>query len=368
MNLPDPVFFETDENKIIEETIAHYENETGAKLAPGQAERLLVNGLAYREKMLRVAGNEAGKRMLLAFASYPEIDYLGDFVGVTRLPASSAECTIIFSLVPGHPPLTIPAGVKIQSTDGKVVFATIAEVIAGSTAATVSVLAECTVGGIPGNGYKVGDISIILDPQAYVSAASNNAVTTGGSDQETDDAMRERIRLAPSSFSVAGPIDAYKYFVKSAHPSIIDVGFDSAIPGHVDIYPLLEGGLQPSQEVINAVLAKCSPEKVRPMNDIVGVFVPGKVDYSIEVELTLYKDAIASALLPLINKAIADYIDYRQTNLGVDIVIDQIKGRCMVEGVYTANVKSPSATILISKTEYANCTGVNINVLGESDY
>jgi hypothetical protein len=47
--------------------------------------------------------------------------------------------------------------------------------------------------------------------------------TANGTDDETDEELRERIRLAPSQFSVAGPTGAYKFFAKSAHPSIVDV-------------------------------------------------------------------------------------------------------------------------------------------------
>jgi phage-related baseplate assembly protein len=267
-SLPEPIFFDTDEEVILSEMIADYELLTGKKLSPAQSERLLINGFAYREKMTRIAGNEAAKQCLLTFAVYPMLDYLGELVGVERLPASKAETIIEFRFVDEHTSLLLPEGIRLQSIDGNVVFTTLEAVNVLSTENTKQVLAECTKEGVAGNNYKVGDISIILDPQAYVSSVSNIGITNGGADQESDDALRERIRIAPASFSTAGPEDAYIFFAKSAHPSIIDVAVTSPNPGDVNIYPLLAGGVQPSQEIIDAVMAKCNPKKIRPLNDL----------------------------------------------------------------------------------------------------
>lgn len=367
VTLPEPIFFDTDEAVILAESTAFYEALVGKKLAPSQAEQLIINTFAYREKMFRVAGNEAAKQNLLAFARYPMLDYLGQELNVTRLPASPAQCTLVFSMVTGHPALVIPAGVRAQSTDGKVVFITLQDLTVGVDDDTKSIEAECTTDGIVGNDYQAGDIAVMLDPQAFVQSVSNSDITNGGADNETDDALRERIRLAPSAFSVAGPDDAYIFFAKSAHPSIIDVAITSPDPGDVFIYPLLTGGVAPSTEIIDAVKAKCSPEKVRPLNDNVQVYAPAAVNYAITVHLTLLTDAIDSAVLALVNANLQAYKQARQTKLGVDVVISQIIGRCMVDGVYECAVVSPSADVVIDPDQFANCTAINVSITGESD-
>lgn len=366
-DLPLPVFFDTDATAIVADMTAYYEQLTGKQLSPAQAETLLINAFAYREQMLRIAGNEAAKQNLLSFAIYPALDYLGELVGVERLPASSAECNIVFSLVAGHPALLIPAGVRIQSTDGKVVFTTLADIAAQISDNTVNITAECTTAGALGNAYNPGDISIFLDPQAFVSTVANSDITAGGADQESDDALRERIRLAPNSFSTAGPIDAYIFFAKSAHPAIIDVQITSPNPGDVNIYPLLTGGVAPSQEIIDAVLAKCNPEDVRPLNDNVTVHAPTAVNYAIVVNLTLLTDAIDQSIVTLVTANLTAYANIRQTKLGVDVVIDQIKGQCMVDQVYSAAVASPSGDLVINDDQFANCTGITVNVIGETE-
>jgi phage-related baseplate assembly protein len=366
-SFPEPIFFETDEDVIIAEATAFYEGLVGRQLAPTQTEVLLINAFAYREKLIRVAGNEASKQNLLEFARYPMLDYLGAFLSVERLPASNALTTLVFTMVSGHPSLVIPAGVRVQSTDGKAVFMTLADLTVSSLDSTKSILAQCTTEGTLGNNYAIGNIAIMLDPQAFVQSVANSTISNGGADIETDDSLRERIRLAPSAFSSAGPDDAYIYFAKSASPSIIDVAITSPNPGDVHIFPLLAGGVAPSQEIIDAVLAKCNPEKVRPLNDVVAVLAPAAVNYALTVELTLLTDAIDASVLELVNSNLNTYIQARQTKLGVDVVISQIIGRCMVEGVYECNVISPATDIIINLDQFANCTGLSVTITGETD-
>src|SRR5690606_12253651 len=131
-----------------------------------------------------------------------------------------------------------------------------------------------TQAGKQGNGYELGDISIILDPQPYLFSAHNIETTAGGSDDESDDELRERIMLAPQSFSNAGSRGAYEYFARSANPGIVHVSVVSFTPGQGNIYPLMEGGEIPDQAVLDEVFSACNSEKVRPLTDTVMVGTP----------------------------------------------------------------------------------------------
>lgn len=367
MALDEPKFLNTDAATIVAEMVAYYEGLVGFKLSPGQAEMLLIQAFAYREQLLRIQGNEAAKQNLLAFARYPMIDFLGELVGVKRLGASYAKCTISFALVSEHPALTIPKGIKVQSIDGKVVFETLADVAVLTTDETVSVDAVCTTEGTAGNGYAIGEISIILDPQAYVLSATNTNLPTGGADTETDDAVRERIKLAPSSFSCAGPEDAYVFFAKSANPSIIDVGIKSEVPGTVEVYPLLIGAALPSTAILNEVDAKLSPKNVRPLNDVVVVAAPTVVEYEIEAEITLLSGAIQTVVLAQIERNVAEYVTTRKEKLGRDAVRTQLISAMKIDGVYDVELIRPAANVTVDKNEVAVCTDTSISITGFSD-
>lgn len=367
--LPLPVFFSTDQDAIINDTVAYYEGLVGKKLAPTQTETLLINAFAYRELMLRIAANEAARQNLLDFAAYPMLDYLGELLNVNRLPAGAAQCTVVFTMVDDNPSLVIPAGVRIQSTDGKVVFKTLADINVAADTATAGVICECTVDGAIGNDYQPGDISVILDPQAFVASAANSDVSNSGSDAESDDPYRERIRLAPAAFSTAGPDEAYIFFAKSADPTIIDVAITSPLPGDVNIYPLVTGGTAPSDEIIAKVLAACNDEKVRPLNDNVSVLAPTAVNYHITVNITTLLDAIDADVVTAVTAALNAYALARQTKLGIDVVISQIIGQCMLgltDQIYEVAVAAPSTDVVIDESEYANCTSIIVNITGSN--
>lgn len=371
MALPQPIFIERNAQQIVAEMIADYEARVGRKLEPAQAERLVINSLAYRELLLRNQVQEAAMQNLLSFARAPMIDYLGELLGVSRLPAASAQCTIEFALVSGHGALTIPQGLRVQTNDGRAVFLTTAPINVQVSDVTVQVLAECQSIGTSGNGYAIGTVDTILDPQPYLTSVTNVTVTGGGSNQETDDELRERIKLAPSAFSTAGSKGAYKFHAKSSHPSIVDVAVlgpndDVTInPGEVHIFPLVDGGITTPPTVLTAVAAACNADKVRPLTDTVIVTSPTKVDYAIEVELTLYSGADQTSVVAAVTQQLQDFVDKKKNLLGQDVMRSQIVERSALYGsVYNVDVTAPASDLIVSAKQFSNCTSITVTVAG----
>jgi phage-related baseplate assembly protein len=298
------------------------------------------------------------------FSTAPVLDYLGQLVGVNRLASAPALCTNLFTLVSGHGSVVIPAGIRVATVDGAAVFQTRTATPVDSLIDEVEIEMECLAAGTAGNGYIAGKVNVILDPLAYVDTSANIGTTIGGSEEETDEALRERIRLAPASFSTAGSRGAYIYHARTAHPTIIDVAVDSPTPGLVRIFPLVEGGIDTPQQILDAVELVCSGEKVRPLTDTVQVLTPTKIDYQILVELTLLTDnptpnAESEALANL-----QAFVAERQAKLGRDVTLNAIITRSMVEGVYNVNIVSPGADLIIAENEYGNCTSVAVSVVG----
>ncbi len=369
MAFPDPNFIDRDPEVIIAELQADYEARTGRVLEPAQVEKLVLNGQAYRELLLRNQIQDAAKQNLLAFARYPVLDYLGEFLGVTRLPAQSAQTTILLTLTEGHGDVVIPSGLRVSSLDGRVIFELIQDYAVLEADNTVSVTAIAQASGKVGNDYAIDTIKTILDPQPYLASASNTTISEGGSDEETDDQLRERIRIAPNQFSNAGPVMAYKFWASSASPLIIDVAVPSEpeIPGTVRVYPLVEGLATTPTEILDAVDAILNFDKIRPLSDTVEVISPTAVDTAIEVELILYDWAVQADITPVVQANLEAFRDGRRKLLGQDIVVDQIKAVCMIDGVYKANVVSPSADLVVEEIEFANITAIDVSVTGTNE-
>jgi phage-related baseplate assembly protein len=80
-----------DPQAVTDELVAAYETATGKTLYPAQIERLLIDLIAYRETLIRAAINDAARQNLVRFARAPMLDYLGELVGVSRLPGEDDE-------------------------------------------------------------------------------------------------------------------------------------------------------------------------------------------------------------------------------------------------------------------------------------
>lgn len=373
MALALPIFITpTDPNEILAAIKADYESRTGRVLQPAQVEMLLINAMAYRESLLRLAIQDAGEQNLVDFARAPMLDYIGQIVGTNRLPAQSASVEIEFTLVSGHPGVTIPALTRVASTDNRAVFRVTqdVDVIAGVTTALAD--CECDSVGSIGNGYIVGTVSVVMDPQAFIVSATNTSTTGGGTDQEDDAALRERIKIASEAFSSAGPRGAYEFHARTVSPAIIDVAVVTppiSPPGEVHLYPLMEDGQTTPQTIIDAVLAKLTGEKLRPVCDTVLVFAPTDVAYTLDVELTLYDTADQQSVLDAVNDALAAFVLAKRQKLGRDIISTQIVS--VVHGAAMDDIYEtvlPGFTdIVIAPTEYGVCTAINVSVTGTTN-
>lgn len=89
--LPAPSFVARDPAAITAEIIAQYESLTGKTLYPAQIERVLVDIIAYRESLLRVALQDAALQCLVRYARAPMLDRLGENIGTPRLTADESD-------------------------------------------------------------------------------------------------------------------------------------------------------------------------------------------------------------------------------------------------------------------------------------
>ncbi|MEI7221972.1 baseplate assembly protein [Pectobacterium carotovorum] len=366
MALTEPNFIERDAAKITAEMIAKYEADSGKTLYPAQAERLLINLFAYRETLLRSAVQEAAKQNLVAFARAPMLDYLAELVGVYRLAAQPARAELRFTPeTPLVSDLLIPAGTRVSASDS-VIFTTDSDALLRASGSGVTVLATCTESGDVGNDWLPAQISTLLDEIGDSDLSVVNITkSSGGSAEEDDDRLRERVQLAPESFSTAGSKLAYRFHAMRAHQNIVDVAVMSPEPGEVVLYPLLSTGL-PDSSMLSLVESFCSDEQVRPLTDFVSAKSPMQVDYAISAKLTLFNGEQAGVVQAAAEKAVQAWVETRTATLGRDIVPSQIIATLSIPGVYQVELVSPSLMVL-DDSEWANCTGINVSVVGVSN-
>ena len=354
MSLIAPEFIDIDLDTHLAEAVATYEAATGKTLVPTDVEYLILQSLAYRETLLRAAIQSAAEQNLVDFATNSVLDYLADLVGVERLSSSSATCTLKFTLVGGHGAVIIPAGTRVKSTDGLVTFQTLADESISALIDEVELTGEALTPGTGSNGYSLGSISVLIDALAFVSTVENIDIPAGGSETESDESLRVRIKLAPSIFSTAGSRDAYKFHALSANSNLIDVavlGPPSTTPGTVEIYPLMEDGTTTPAQILAAVENAVSGEKVRPLTDTVIVSAPTIVNYDIEVELIAFVNFDQTDLIDTVTDNLSAFVLAKRQTLGKDITESQVIRECQIYGVYSVSLVGWS-DIIVGDTEY----------------
>ena len=363
--LPEPQFIERDADKITQEWIALYEEKTGKTLQPAQIERILIDVGAYRENLLRIKIQEVAKSNLLSYAPMEVLEHLGELVGVEKLDGKRAQTVFRFETSePIATDIIIPEGTEIETDDGKFTYKTDDNCIIKPGQLFAEVSGTCETKGVNANNYKIGSINNLLTPLDYVDNAYNTKISFGGADEESIENLRERIRLAPESYSNAGSKGAYRFHTLSAHQSITDVEVLSSQAGVVDIYPLTDTG-NPSEDMIQLITDYLSSDKVRPLTDRVVVHAPEKVNFNITATLNLYQDADLEAVQTLVNERLNEYKTELASKLGKDIVPTQIIAILnSIYGVYKVELYSPAYQKL-TKSQWANLENFNIT-MGET--
>lgn len=363
-------FVETDAAAIYNAVLSGLMDNVGEPLYPGDERRIFGDALAAVLISLYSEFNDKMKQRTLRYARGNVLDALGARYGVERADPAHASATFRFTVQAAQSGnIVIPAGTRV-TTDGSVYFATDAVAVLNAGAMYVDVPGTCQEGGSAYNGYAIGTISTLVDLIPYIAGVSNTTASSGGDDgepytEEGDGRLRERIRLAPSTLSTAGPESAYRYYALTADADIISVEIDCPEdePNTVNIYPLMRGGILPDEETLEKVEAACSAATVRPMTDLVTAIAPTAVTYSINIKYYCTQDNLAATIETVEGEggAIDQYIAWQSETLGRDINPDQLRRFILAPsegtGALRLDVTAPTYQA-ITKMQVAQLSGV----------
>lgn len=361
--VPEIDFAVKDASIIESEVITKYEDvfylvtKINKTLARGDPVRLFLLSIVYQLVVQRSIIDSTGKENLIKYAHGDDLVNIGALYGQRCLPIPATKATTILrftlsSLLTADS--TIPSGTLAQTSNG-VRFATteLGTIAAGNL--TIDLPAEAVDAGKAGNGFVAGQINSLVQWSApFLVTVSNTTTSGGGADKEEDDHLRARIWMAPESFSVAGPKEAYEYWAASANPDIVDVSVwsDAANAGKVYIYPLMAGGQMPSQSVIDQVLAKCNADDIRPLTDQVFVQAPIASNYKVTATFWIdsskgqFEDDIKTAVQTAYN----NYKTWQSSEIGLDINPSKLDQMLVDAGAKRTVITLPVFTVLDEKT------------------
>jgi len=193
---------------------------------------------------------------------------------------------------------------------------------------------------------------IQVSPLPYVQVKQLNDFVNG-SNPESDEDFKERIRISFANKSTAGSALTYKAFALSADERIEEVKVLSPSAGIVDVVYYSSEADDIMQERIENTL---NADDVRPLTDLVQVKKVNEVLVDVEAELSIKSN---SDMVTTYNTAI-DNLKQLYFSIGEDVSIAKIIDALMVTSVEDVSLTNPTSNIAID--DYSKAILNNLNI------
>lgn len=338
-------------NFVLDTYNNYYKENTGTvpQLSEADPITLTLKSMAELYYMMLQYAEKRTQSALLKTATGSALDNMGLTFGVKRTAATYATTTVRFTLSGEQKSVVmIPQGTRVK-TAANIYFATTqyAQVEIGSL--YVDVLAKAETAGESANAIPSGVVNTLVDVIPYVASTENIDASSGGSDIESDDSLTRRIWLSPTTYSCAGPKDAYEFWARSFRSDVEDVVAVSPadLSCVVYIYFMLSGGQMPSEKDISEMETYLMEDTRRPMTDRVYCKAPEEVEYSID--FTYYigsgNSKNASGIQAEVAKAVDEFQTWQRT-IGRDVSPTELIYRLRAAGVKRVEVRQPTFAVI----------------------
>jgi len=177
---------------------------------------------------------------------------------------------------------------------------------------------------------------------------------------ESDANLRIRVQLAPESFSVAGPVGAYKSSAMNADGRVLDAGATSPVPGTVLVTVLSrDGDGTADTDLLNIVSDAVGAEDVRPLTDQVVVQSAEILDYEVEARIYTFPGPDSSLVMTEARKNLDAYL-LECHKIGREVALSGIYAALHVGGVDRVALIQPTADLVANETQAPHCTSILI--------
>ena len=347
----DGVTLDTIKAQLVADYQAKFQEETGTAvtLKDGEPITLMLYACAVQFLQMYELMDKAGKMNFLKYSYSDFLDNLVAIKGVERQESAAAYCTVRFTVSTIRASvIAIPQGTRITTANADVYFATdeYAEIPIGGE--YVDVHCSCLTAGTAGNGLDADTLTVLVDPIAYIGSCTNLTATSGGTDRESDESVRDRAYLVPGNYSVAGPAAAYEYWTKTAYADIGDVRVTSPSPCVVDIRVIGSNGEILSADVCREIEEYIENANVIPQTDEVHVASPDIATYNIDLTYYINRSqaSTAATIQAAVTEAVSKYVVWQSERIGRDLEPDKLIELCMAAGAKRCTVASPAHTAI----------------------
>ncbi len=309
--LPGPAFLlETDFETLMQEQLARLaliDPAYAAAIKVGDPGYNILLAVAYTRMYDRQKFNEAGRSVMLAYATDADLENLAALFGLERQMIDPGDAEAV-------PPVP-PTYESDDSLRAKVLLAPEGFTTAGSIGA-----------------YK------------YHALTAGRQLTETVVESRTATEVIIRKVIAPS-----GIVEAVK-----------DASVISPAPGEVEVGVLsYTGNGTPSPELLAAVVNALSADSARPLTDLVTVVGASITTYAVAATLYFLPGVDRALVLDQANAKLQQYVDDAH-RLGRRMAVGGIQAACFQPGVVRVVVSSPAADITPGVHGAAWCSGITL--------
>lgn len=288
----------------------------------GSVLRAIAEATGYVALWLQGLILQVGALTRAATSNGSDLDSWFAQFGFTRLPASSATMQETFGRFTPTAQVLIPPGTTVQSADGTVVFAVIADTtnvnyntalgayVLQSSTSSINVTVQCTVAGTVGN-VQANTINSLSTAISGVDYVNNAAAAINGVAAESDSAARARFVTFVASLSAATLLAVQNAIatVQSGMFGIIQenqlyngttqTGYFTAIINN-------GSGAATSTQLANASNAI---NAVRPLGSTFGAFAPSQVATTVSMTISTASGYVHATVAAAVQAALVNYIN-----------------------------------------------------------
>ncbi|CAJ0703979.1 baseplate J/gp47 family protein [Ralstonia holmesii] len=179
-------------------------------------------------------------------------------------------------------------------------------------------------------------------------------------EMENDTDLRQRVQLAPQSFSVAGPEGAYRSHARAADGRVLDASATSPEEGEVRVTVLArEGDGTATPDLLAKVEAALRSEDIRPLTDYVTVQSAAILPYDVVAILHLFPGPDSSVVVAEALRRLAIYVEACH-RLGRVVARSGLDAALHVAGVERVELLYPAEDVRADLTQAPYCIGVDV--------
>ena len=300
-----------DADAILSDMLISYMEAGGGIINPGDEKEILLQAV-LQIMMQAFAGMDNALRMdTLRYAVRDYLDIYGEKRNCYRIPAAAATAKVKITLQATGVATTLAAGTALTA-DGETLYLTDEALNIAGYAQELEVNVTCAQTGSKGNSLLANMEMQSLVPIDGVTTIICTESATGGQDEETDDAYRERIRTYGLASVSTGPQQQYESVAKEVSSEIIDARALNLGDGQVGVYLITQSSTGLSA-LIEAVEEALNDKTARPLTDQVTVAAATAVPYTLNVK---YSYDGSSGVQALITSAVNEYKDWQEHTIG----------------------------------------------------